>query len=160
MKAISGKILIFCLAVCLPTNIISAQKRAVSEKYPSGFWQPKVKTEKMVGEIIAYKGGGICIDLCPLFTIFKLENPIGERRFVKINFAYVRGDFPKAFVGKRRKIEINVFEIPRVASDETAETNDNKGTWSLIKGAENEIMTYGSGLPIYYSTDSPDKIKN
>jgi len=156
MKACSVKILFLCSAIFLQVTIVSAQK--TEQKKLPDYWKPKVKTEKIAGEIIAYDllSCAVRIDICYLFTIFKLEEPIKDNRFIRLSIPYLWHKERKALTAKRQKMELNVVKI---SWDETFAEKDFK-YWKILKGAENESIPFGLSIPIYISMGEIKKIKN
>jgi hypothetical protein len=156
MKRRLVKFLFLCLAIFLQVTIVSAQK--TEQKKLPDYWKPKVKTEKIVGEIIAYDllSCAIRIDICYLFTIFKLEEPIKDNRFIRLSIPYAWHKERKALTAKRQKMELNVVKI---SWDETFAEKDFK-YWKMLKDAENESIPFGSSIPIYISMGEIKKIKD
>jgi hypothetical protein len=156
MKKILVKILIICVAIFLQANVALAQN--------------KIKTEKITGEIIAYHqlSGWSCFDICILSTIVKLEKPINNQQLIQVDFGFIQDDFPKELVSKKQKVIVKAFQLLNLDSqlEEFVRAISTTGEpmkshikqWRLLKGAENEIIPYGTTISWFVSAEPLDKI--
>ncbi len=158
MKWLLVNILVICVATFLQVNFVLAQTKSNRQKKISDYFKPKVKTEKIVGEIIAYNelSCAIRIDICYLFTIIKLEDSIKDNWFVRVSIPYGQNKERKELTKKRQKMELNVFQV----SDDEILGEENSKDWKLLKGAKNETIPFGSNVPVYVSMGEIKKIKD